>query len=223
MQLKYLIVCFSIYFSLFFFSFSLQPNILFFSCFVWFSFSASFEIINFVKFNKDHQLVSQNEQNRKFKIYCHFEFPFRCNSFRLLPDGSVDSRSTSFSNRCRLIYRFVRRTFLVPFYFQDLGMRFNHFILAESPTFNTVKNFLHMIWSQKSTFVLCLNANDESPIQFISKKLNVEQAFGDFTVIVTSETERAHLIEKCVKLTSSEANEIREILVLQAKTWTAKQ
>lgn len=44
---------------------------------------------------------------------------------------------------------------------QDLGSQFNHFILADAPTFNTIKDFWCMIWSQESKYVVSLSTAEE--------------------------------------------------------------
>lgn len=62
----------------------------------------------------------------------------------------------------------------------------------------------------------------QTPNQFFPKQLNVEQIFGEFTVTVINERNLSHVIERKIKVVSGEANEIREIFVLQAKGWPAK-
>lgn len=106
---------------------------------------------------------------------------------------------------------------------QDLGPQWNHFILADAPTHNTVKDFWCMIWSQNSSCVVCLNTIDEGQILLFPKQLNIDQTFGDYTITILSEKQRLHMIERSVRVTSSEVNSTRTITILQAKQWQNKK
>lgn len=129
---------------------------------------------------------------------------------------------------------------------QDLGSQFNHFILADAPTFNTIKDFWCMIWSQKSKYVVSLSTAEEvsrfdnshvtffyirfeigfgnfqTQNQFFPKQLNVDTTFGEYTVTVLTEQNLSHTIERTVKVTSPDSNETHHIVTLQAKVWPIK-
>lgn len=107
--------------------------------------------------------------------------------------------------------------------FQDLGSHCNHFILADAPTFNTVKDFWCMIWSQQAEHIICLSTPEEGPILLFPKQLNTAQMFGDYSVTVLSEQHRLYVIERSVRVTSSDANSSRTITILQAKQWPTKK
>lgn len=106
---------------------------------------------------------------------------------------------------------------------QDLGTYCNHFILADAPTYNTVKDFWCMIWSQQASHVVCLSTPDEGPILLFPKQLNTIQNFGDYSVTILSEQHRLYVIERSIKVTSSESTSTRTITVLQPKQWPSKK
>lgn len=70
-------------------------------------------------------------------------------------------------------------------------------------------------------FVLCLNAPDETHNSLFPKVPKTELTFGDFTVTLISETAALHVIERKLKLTSSDTNTARDIFVYHAKNWPA--
>lgn len=47
--------------------------------------------------------------------------------------------------------------------------------------------------------------------------------FGDYSVAVLSEQHRLYVIERNVRVTSSDANVSRTITILQAKQWPTKK
>lgn len=106
---------------------------------------------------------------------------------------------------------------------QDLGPQCNHFILADGPTFNTVKDFFCMIWSQQTSYVVSLSTPDEGTILWLPKQLNTAQNFGDYSVTVLTEQHRLYIIERSIQITSSESNSTRTITVLQPKQWPTKK
>lgn len=80
-----------------------------------------------------------------------------------------------------------------------------------------------MIWSQQASFVICLSTPDEGPILLFPKQLNASQIFGDYSVIVLTEQHRLYVIERSVRVTSSDANISRTLTILQAKQWPIKK
>lgn len=81
-----------------------------------------------------------------------------------------------------------------------------------------------MIWSQQAAYVICLSTPDEGPILLFPKQLNAPaQQFGDYSVTVLSEQHRLYIIERSVRVTSSDANISRTITILQAKQWPIKK
>lgn len=114
----------------------------------------------------------------------------------------------------------------VCFYFidlQDIGPQLRHFILADAPTFNTVKDFWRMTWSQNSTYIVYSTAVDESAIPLFPKQMHREQTFGDYTVSVLIEHHHLYVIERRIRLTSNELNQSREVIFIQPKQWPAKK
>lgn len=79
-----------------------------------------------------------------------------------------------------------------------------------------------MIWSQQAAYVICLSTPDEGPILLFPKQLNTSQIFGDYSVTVLTEQHRLYVIERSVRVTSSDANISRTITILQAKQWPTK-
>lgn len=104
-----------------------------------------------------------------------------------------------------------------------MGSQYNHYILADAPTFNTVKDFWNMIWSQGSTYIVCVTALDESSILLYPKQLNTDQTFGDFTVNNLTMKHQLYVVEREVRVTSSEANLSRTVVILQPKQWSTKK
>lgn len=80
-----------------------------------------------------------------------------------------------------------------------------------------------MIWSQQAAYVICLSTPDEGPILLFPKQLNIAQVFGDYSVTVLSEQHRLYVIERNVRIASSDANMNRTITILQAKQWPTKK
>lgn len=80
-----------------------------------------------------------------------------------------------------------------------------------------------MIWSQQAVYVICLSTPDEGPILLFPKQLNTSQIFGDYSVTILTEQHRLCVIERSVRVTSSDANISRTITILQAKQWPTKK
>lgn len=76
-----------------------------------------------------------------------------------------------------------------------------------------------MIWSQQSSYVVCLSTPDEAAILLFPKQLNTAQHFNDYSVTVLTEQHRLFVIERSIRLTSSEANSSKIVTILQPKQW----
>lgn len=80
-----------------------------------------------------------------------------------------------------------------------------------------------MIWSQQSTYVVCLSTPDEGAVLLLPKQLNTPQHFGDYSVTIVTEQHRLYIIERCIRVTSSDSNTTRTITILQPKQWPMKK
>ncbi|XP_031622159.1 tyrosine-protein phosphatase non-receptor type 23 isoform X2 [Contarinia nasturtii] len=140
---------------------------------------------------------------------------------KLFPEKNRDMLSVPYDHS-RVLLPTETDDYINAAHIRDLGSHCNHFILADAPKFNTVKDFWCMIWSQQASYVVCLSTPDESAILLFPKQLNTSQNFGDYSVTVLTEQHRLYIIERTIQVTSPESNSTRTITILQPKQWPTK-
>ncbi|XP_055314078.1 tyrosine-protein phosphatase non-receptor type 23 [Sitodiplosis mosellana] len=162
-----------------------------------------------IKWKELHDLLDKDAAKRSVSVS------------KLFPEKNRNMLSVPYDHS-RVLLPTETDNYINAAHIRDLGSHCNHFILADAPTYNTVKDFWCMIWSQNASYVVCLIIPDEGPILLFPKQLNTPHNFGDYTVTILSEHNRLHIIERSIRVTSSESNSTRIITILQPKQWPTK-
>ncbi|XP_037046080.1 tyrosine-protein phosphatase non-receptor type 23 isoform X2 [Bradysia coprophila] len=104
-------------------------------------------------------------------------------------------------------------------YVQELSAGCPQLILAQTPLRNTVTDFWHMIWSQKSRLIVCLHSPTEMLDPFFPQTNDAEDTYDDFSVTVVKQFDLSHCIERNVKVTMHGSDIILDVTILQNKSW----
>lgn len=99
---------------------------------------------------------------------------------------------------------------------QELARSCPVFVLAQTPTAQTQRDFWSMVVSQRARLVCCLHGPAEMLDPFFPVALNATETYGDCVVRLEAQFERQHCIERTVR-----ANGER-LTIVQAKCWPKK-
>ncbi|XP_055597437.1 uncharacterized protein LOC129747312 [Uranotaenia lowii] len=76
-----------------------------------------------------------------------------------------------------------------------------------------------MVWSQKSTVVVCLHTPNEILDTFWPTEINQELSYGDVSVQLIKQFDLSHCIERALRVTMLGSDVIRNVTLVQNKLW----
>lgn len=105
---------------------------------------------------------------------------------------------------------------------QELGRSCPVFVLAQTPTANTVIDFWSMIVSQRARIVVCLHGPVELLDPHFPQAVGSSEQYGDVMVTLIAQMERSHCIERTVGVVDGIVTTGVQLTILQAKSWPKK-